>query len=239
MLRRAARRVSASTSSAARRTAASSPGEPSSLAVAAHAGAPSLAAAERAVEREVAAASASASDTRTLAYALGFLSSLPFLALTPSGFERLSVAAQQAGFTRENGHTPALDSRDRGRLQILYASSILSFLGAPHWGLAMAAAPPSYAPLANVLRLAWGVTPSLVAVPVPALPETTARQVLVFSLLGCCVADGCFARLRLLPRWYFVGLRLPLTAVAVGSLCANVLERAHDRRDKTENLLVE
>lgn len=64
------------------------------------------------------------------------------------------------------------------------------------------------------------MTPSLLAVPLPLLPDAPARSLLVQSLAGCLVVDGLFTRRGLLPNWYFRGLRIPLTLVACGSLIA-------------------
>ena len=69
------------------------------------------------------------------------------------------------------------------KLQAWYGSSIVSFLGAPHWGLAMASAAAGTGSVsANVVRYAWGVTPSRFAFPVPALPEAPALRILASSL---------------------------------------------------------
>jgi hypothetical protein len=145
-----------------------------------------------------------------MAYALGTLSAVPFLALTPHGLDALNAFADSHGQPRV-----PLSVAEAARLQLLYGASVLSFLGAPHWGLAMAGGATAEA---NVARLVWGVTPSLVAVPLPLLPEAPARAVLVQSLAVCLSVDALFSRAQLLPRWYFVGLRIPLSALAVGSL---------------------
>ena len=148
-----------------------------------------------------------------MAYALGLFSALPFLVLTPEGL----AATSKLGESFAQPPLP-ITQPAAAKLQLLYGSSILSFLGAPHWGLALAF--PS-SPVSG-LRLAWGVVPSLAAVPLPALPEPTARAALFASLGGALVVDAAFAYARLLPRWYLLHLRLPLTLVACGSLLLNV-----------------
>jgi hypothetical protein len=101
-------------------------------------------------------------------------------------------------------------------------------------------------PIANVVRYAWGVTPSLLAFPLPCLPQQPAIPLLVQGLgvvrrrttAAVCVgfvshtlavmyvrpqafmADAFFLRANLLPSWYFWHLRVPLTLVACGSLLA-------------------
>jgi hypothetical protein len=101
-------------------------------------------------------------------------------------------------------------------------------------------------PLANIARYAWGVTPSLLAFPLPCLPEEPAAVILVQGLgavrnaRACAsarsrsphaaadaapatqafLADAAFMRVGLLPRWYFWQLRVPLTLIASASLLA-------------------
>jgi len=88
-----------------------------------------------------------ADDARVMAYALGALSAIPFICLTPRGLEAVnSVAAscKQPPLPLSDAHA--------AQLQLLYGASILSFLGAPHWGLAFATGTAE----ANVVRLVWG-----------------------------------------------------------------------------------
>lgn len=196
----------ASLRSAARRLARASSGASATTAAAS---------AAASGQRAAHAAGLGEADTRVMAYALGALSVLPFAALTPYGHAQLTALLASAG-----GAPLPLSPADVGRLQILYGSSVLSFLGAVHWGLALAGPSPPGLPLANVVRLGWGVAPSLFAVPVPALRDGDARRVLATSLGASLVADAAFARMRLLPRWYLLHLRLPLTLVAIASLAA-------------------
>ena len=149
-----------------------------------------------------------------MAYALGALSAVPFLALTPSGL----AAVKEVGAANGQPELP-LSNAGASRMQLLYGASILSFLGGPHWGMALSGVAASS--LAGVARLAWGVTPSLLAAPLPALPEPVARAGLVASLAGCLLVDAAFTSARLLPKWYFFHLRVPLSLIAMGSLLAN------------------
>ncbi len=187
-------------------------------------------------------AAAAESDSRLMAYALGALGAVPFVALTPSGFAYVQRLAAQQGHplpfspddaaklqARTATHCSGLDGpltppKTRSP-QILYGASILSFLGAPHWGLAMANHGAASLPLANIVRYAWGVTPSLLAWPVPALPELEAQRVLVNSLGAAFLVDAAFMRLNLLPRFYFWRLRLPLSLVATSSLLLTAATR--------------
>lgn len=162
-------------------------------------------------------AQAAEGDSRVMAYALGALSTVPFLALTPAGFEHCQRLASA------NAQPLPFSADDAAKLQVLYGCTVLSFLGAPHWGLAMAnAGASSSMPLANIVRYAWGVTPSLLAWPVPALPQREAQGILVTSFAGAFAVDAVFARLQLLPRFYLLGMRLPLTLVATTALLSNV-----------------
>ena len=98
-------------------------------------------------------------------------------------------------------------------MQKNYAATIVSFLGAVHWGTALSGGGRSTA-----LRFTWGVLPSLMAWGSLGLPSHEASLAgLSGSLVSCYVVDSAFFRQGLLPRWY-MGLRLPLTVVACGSL---------------------
>ena len=73
---------------------------------------------------------------------------------------------------------------------------------------------------ANIARYAWGVTPSLLVFPVPGMSERMASDVVFTSLSLCFAVDAVFTAAKLLPRWYFWHLRVPLTLIATGSLAA-------------------
>ena len=170
-------------------------------------------AAAQAAEQAQRRAAAAEGDSQTLAYALGFSGMLPFAALTQSGHSFLDGQLNAAGgkplpFTIEEAQT----------MQVLYGSSIVSFLGAPHWGLALAGGPP----FGQLARYAWGVTPSLLAWPLPAMPLKDAQLGLVLSLGACLAADVAFMSRGLLPRWYVFHLRVPLTCIASASVLSNL-----------------
>ena len=169
-------------------------------------------AAAQAAEQAQRRAAAAEGDSRTLAYALGFCGMLPFAALTQTGHSLLddqlaAVGGKPLPFSAEEGE----------QMQVLYGASIVSFLGAPHWGLALAGGPP----IGQLARYAWGVTPSLLAWPLPAMPLRDAQLGLVLSLGACLAADVAFASRGLLPKWYLLHLRVPLTLVASGSVGSN------------------
>ena len=63
-----------------------------------------------------------------MAYALGLFSALPFLVLTPEGLAATSKLASAFAQPPLPITQPAA-----AKLQLLYDSSMLSFLGAPHW----------------------------------------------------------------------------------------------------------
>ena len=90
---------------------------------------------------------------------------------------------------------------------LAYGATILSFLGAIHWGLALrdAEAPPAS-------LLAWGVIPSLLAWVALMVGSITGLWLIVIGLWICFAVD-----LRVYPRFglrQWLGMRLALTAVA-------------------------
>ncbi len=91
-----------------------------------------------------------------------------------------------------------------------YGASILSFLGAIHWGLTMRDAQSP-----NARRLAWGVVPSLVAWLAVLLPQAVGLYVLAGSLWVCYAVDKKIYAQFNLHAW--LPMRLLLTLVA--SLC--------------------
>lgn len=107
---------------------------------------------------------------------------------------------------------------------LYYGAVILSFLGAVHWGLAMAGAgAESHGQESrDWARLGWSVAPALVAwVSLIMVPLVGAlMQILAFTAV--VFADARAVRLGLAPRWY-PRLRRPLTAVVVISLGAAAL----------------
>eukprot|EP00897_Mesotaenium_endlicherianum_P010212 jgi/Mesen1/9219/ME000591S08535 len=140
--------------------------------------------------------------------ALGFAGAIPFVALAPLMASHVPL--------------PEMLSKQRAEAQAAYGACILSFLGAPHWGLAMAnhAAVPGHTIAnfsINTLRFGWSVIPSLLAWPALLLPPVQKFAVLITSLGLALGVDAAWARLNLVPKWY-MPLRVALTGVAMLSL---------------------
>ena len=92
---------------------------------------------------------------------------------------------------------------------LLYASLILTFMGAVHWGLAMQN-------LNNQQhnQLGASVIPALVAWLAFFLPEILNYSVLIIAFAMLCLFDTRMAKHGHAPSWY-PRLRSPLTAVVV------------------------
>jgi hypothetical protein len=101
-----------------------------------------------------------------------------------------------------------------GHALAAYGAAILSFLGAVHWGLALAA--PDVAARA---RLIGGVIPSLVAWVALLMPLPVGLTILALGLLGLAMVETLAAGRGLLPRAY-IPLRWVLTGVASATLIA-------------------
>lgn len=110
------------------------------------------------------------------------------------------------------------DTSSRGEYQswlLVYATSITSFVGAVHWGLALRA---ETATRMHTLQLAWSIVPSLAAWAVAVSSEPPAALVRMAIVLAICwLTDAGFARCGAIPAWYF-RLRSVLTLVATASL---------------------
>ncbi|MDZ4843678.1 MAG: DUF3429 domain-containing protein [Hyphomicrobium aestuarii] len=132
---------------------------------------------------------------------------LPALILTAAGaipFLALAIA-------------PWLDvepfGRPAGEPLSLYALAILSFMGAIHWGLAMAT------PNANqATNYAASVIPALVGwFALILLPVALALRVMAAAFVLLLIYDIRATRLGTAPPWY-PGLRIPVTVVVVTAL---------------------
>ncbi|KAH9553527.1 hypothetical protein CY35_08G015600 [Sphagnum magellanicum] len=109
--------------------------------------------------------------------------------------------------------------------QAAYAAVIVTFLGAVHWGLAMAnysAKDKANKITFTTLRYVWSVIPSLVAWPALLLPPAPKFAVLIFSLGLILGVDVIFTRMKLVPSW-FLYLRTPLTTIAALSLIPSLI----------------
>jgi hypothetical protein len=136
-------------------------------------------------------------------------SHLPPLAglLGPAGlipFVGLSVAAMA-------GWPPA------GFALLAYGATILAFLGAVHWGLALRAPPTEHG--ADAARLGLGVLPALVAWVALLLPLRGGLLLLALGILGTAAVETLAARRGLVGAGY-LRLRWMLSAGAGASLLA-------------------
>jgi hypothetical protein len=95
---------------------------------------------------------------------------------------------------------------------LLYASLILAFMGAVHWGLAMLQADIDYQ-----RQLVISVIPALVAWLALFLPEILNYSVLIIAFALLCLFDTRMSKTGRAPSWY-PRLRSPLTTVVVASL---------------------
>ena len=136
-----------------------------------------------------------------LAYRLGYAGLLPFAAgavgvwIAPAGWKPVIEAAL-----------------------IGYAAVILAFMGAVHWGLAMAGRPER-----RSLQLGLSVLPALLGWVALLLPAGLAYPLVMAAFLALLAFDRRAVALGLAPRWY-PSLRTPLTA---GVLLSLALAYAH------------
>ncbi|XP_024530013.1 transmembrane protein 69-like [Selaginella moellendorffii] len=149
-----------------------------------------------------------------LARSLGLAGAIPFVALSPPIAYVLPLPE-------------LLSSIHAADAQAAYGALILSFLGGPHWGVAMAS-PESSSPVSfsgytiATVRYVWGVTPCLLGWFAMLLPRSSGLAVLVSSFLLALAVDWAMAARGLLPGWY-LPLRMLLTGIAVMSLGSTLL----------------
>jgi hypothetical protein len=103
---------------------------------------------------------------------------------------------------------------------LAYGATILAFLGAVHWGLALRA--PPYERGADWGRLGLGVLPALVAWVALLLPLQAGLVVLAVAILSVAAVETAAARARLVPADY-LKLRWLLSAGAGASLLLGAL----------------
>lgn len=145
------------------------------------------------------------------ALVLGFAGLIPFVALVPPIVSMLPL--------------PEALFAVHAEAQAAYAAVIVTFLGAVHWGLAMAnysAKDKANKITFTTLRYVWSVIPSLVAWPALLLPPAPKFAVLIFSLGLILGVDVIFTRMKLVPSW-FLYLRTPLTTIAALSLIPSLI----------------
>lgn len=97
---------------------------------------------------------------------------------------------------------------------IAYGAVILAFLGAVHWGLALAATAEAETRHART-RLTLGVVPALIGWGALLLPSWAGLTVLIAGFLGVWAAEESGAREGLVPSRYLWLRRLLTLAVVV------------------------
>lgn len=103
--------------------------------------------------------------------------------------------------------------------QVFYAVPVLAFLGAVHWGAALADGPDADRMWP---RLGWGVVPALIAWIATLMTALPALVVLMAGFGAAYLADRRARDRGELPDWY-LGLRRRATAVVLLSLGASLL----------------
>ncbi len=134
---------------------------------------------------------------RRLAWMLGAVGLLPFFG--HALFAWAAPTAEAAGLLRSQVH---------------YAGAVLAFLGALHWGVALASPLPFGT--RDGARLVWSVVPALFAWVITMYSPKVAIPALFVALLVAWVADLLLYAGSAAPRW-FLALRTVLTAGA--ALC--------------------
>jgi len=114
-------------------------------------------------------------------------------------------------------------------LQMQYAAVVLSFLGAVHWGLALAAYRGGVADGEKGVyegagwgRYGWSLVPAVLGWLAIQLPPAAALLLLIVAMAAAWVGDLVAVRRGLMPAWY-ARLRKPLTLVAILCLTASLL----------------
>ena len=143
---------------------------------------------------------------RQLAWVLGLAGLLPFFA--HALFAWVAPDFEAGGLLRSQAH---------------YAAAILGFLGALHWGVALASPLPFTS--RDGVRLVWSVIPALFAWIITLYPPGLAIPALFLALLVAWVADLVLYAGAAVPRWFLV-LRTVLTAGAAACMGATWLAMA-------------
>jgi hypothetical protein len=102
-----------------------------------------------------------------------------------------------------------------------YGATILAFLGAVHWGLALRA--PATERRAEWVRLGFGVAPALLGWVALLLPLRVGLGLLALAILATAAVESLAARAGLMPRSYLrlrwllsLGAAISLITAAVG-----------------------
>ena len=141
--------------------------------------------------------------TQRFAWIFGLAGLLPFAA--HAVFSWLSPPSELGGVLRSQAH---------------YAASILTFLGALHWGVTLAS--PTIVDGRAVTRMLWSVIPSIFCWIVTLYPTEMSLPLLFAGLLVALGVDLLLYRDTPVPRW-FLTLRVVLTAGALSAVGASWL----------------
>ena len=104
-------------------------------------------------------------------------------------------------------------------VQVYYGCAILSFLGAVHWGRALAA---ELEDKELWIPLGWSVTPSLLAWMAMLTKPDLSLVILIVGIMAAFLVDRSAVQRGWFPEWYGV-LRRYLTAIVLLSLGASLL----------------
>jgi hypothetical protein len=114
------------------------------------------------------------------------------------------------------------------QIQILYAATILSFLGAVHWGLAVAnyggapATADNPAPAMTWSRLGWSVVPPLVAWIAVCMNAVPGIITFILAFAALYFGDRAAVRAGHAPGWY-LPLRRVLTILVIAALAVSLV----------------
>lgn len=137
---------------------------------------------------------------RTWAWRLGLGGLVPFVSL--------ALASWLTGADQDSRLVVA---------QLGYGAVILSFIGALHWGAALAA--PAMTPRAAMIALGWSVVPALAGWAALLVGPGWGLPLLTGAFVAALAVDWVVYRRYEFAGW-FLGLRALLTAIAVVSLLA-------------------
>jgi hypothetical protein len=153
------------------------------------------------------------------------LQAIPFIALAPPVAKNLTSVL------------PADIVDNSAMIQVCYGVTIVSFLGAVHWGVAMSSslgmATAQAAQMANEAFI-YSVLPSLAAWPV-ALMEPGAGSMVLAMLLPACYLADLARRNKGLPQWY-MALRVPLTLAATFGMLLTATRHVHLEFDRAQRI---
>jgi len=141
---------------------------------------------------------------------------------TPATIRRLAWILSAAGLLPFIGHAlfawvaPGSEAAGLMRSQAHYAASILTFVGAVHWGMALTGGEASGAGV----RLVWSVIPAIYAWVITLYPPAVAVPGLFFGLLVALAVDLALYRGQPALRW-FMQLRLVISLAAVACVGAS------------------